>query len=87
VRATDPAGGTQVRRGTTIKIFVKGAAPKAVVPDVKGKPCAEAADLIVENGLYPKYPTGRTGVVLNQTPTSATLRWNDEMEIHCGTAP
>ena len=87
VRATDPAGGTLVKRGTTIKIFVKGAAPKAVVPTVKGKSCEDAAALIVEAGLYPKYPTGRAGVVLTQTPTSANLVWNDEMEISCGTAP
>jgi hypothetical protein len=87
VRATDPTAGSPVNRGTTIKIFVKGAAPKAVVPSVKGKACDEAAALIVENGLYPTYPTGRSGVVLSQTSTSADLVWNDEMEIKCGTAP
>ena len=87
VRATDPAGGTPVQRGTTIKIFVRGVAPKAVVPNVKGKPCDEAAALIVDNGLYPKYPTGRSGVVLAQTPVTANLVWNDEVEISCGVAP
>ena len=87
VRATDPAGGTPVQRGTTIKIFVRGAAPKAVVPNVKGKPCDEAAALIVDNGLYPRYPTGRSGVVLTQTPVTANLVWNDEVEISCGVAP
>jgi PASTA domain len=87
VRATDPTAGSPVKRGTTIKIFVQGAAPKAVVPSVKGKPCDEAAALVVDSGLYPTYPTGRSGVVLSQTPTSANLVWNDEMEIKCGVAP
>lgn len=87
VRETDPAAGAQVRRGTTVKIYVRGAAPLAVIPDVLGKPCAEAAELIVEAGLYPTYPTGRTGVVLEHSATTAALHWNDAMEISCGTAP
>jgi hypothetical protein len=88
VRATEPAAGTPVRKGTTIKIFVRGAAPLATVPEVKGKPCAEAAGLIVEQGLYPAYDTGRDGTVLNQTPAATdppASHWNDQVHIGCAT--
>jgi hypothetical protein len=88
VRATEPAAGTQVKRGATIKIFVRGAAPLATVPAVTGLPCAQAATAIVDSGLYPQYETGRQGVVQSQTPTAtdpATLRWNDRVRIACGT--
>lgn len=89
VRVTDPPATTVVKPGDTVKILVKGAAPLATVPDVKGKPCADAASQIVDAGLYPQYPTGRNGVVQSQSPTAAapkTLRWNGEMEIRCGLA-
>lgn len=86
VRTTEPAGGTMVKKGTTIKIFVKGAAPPATVPGVMGLPCAQAAGIVVEQGLYPKYPTGNEGTVVNQVPSSSdpqTLRWNDEVQLFC----
>lgn len=89
VRVTDPPATTVVKPGDTVKILVKGGAPLATVPDVKGRPCADAANQIVDAGLYPQYPTGRNGVVQSQTPTATapkTLRWNGEMEIRCGLA-
>jgi hypothetical protein len=88
VRATEPAAGTPVKKGTTIKIFVRGAAPPATVPGVTGLPCGQAASIIVEQGLYPQYETGRQGVVLSQAPSASdpqTLRWNDRVRISCGT--
>jgi beta-lactam-binding protein with PASTA domain len=87
VRASEPAAGTQVKRGDTVKIFVKGAAPLATVPNVVGRSCEEAAGLVVESGLYPAYPAGRSGKVVSQTPPAdapPTLRWNDELKITCG---
>jgi len=89
VRATEPAAGTPVRKGMTVKVFVRGAAPLATVPGVTGVPCAQAAALIVDHGLYPTYETGREGVVLTQTPAAAdppTLHWNDKVRISCGTS-
>jgi len=89
VRATEPAATATVSKGITIKIFVKGSAPLATVPDVKGLDCPQAADLIVDHGLYPQYPSGRSGVVLTQTPTASdpqTLHWNDQVELACGQA-
>lgn len=86
VRASDPPAGTLVKKGDTIKIFVAGSAPLATVPDVTGQPCARAADAIIDSGLYPKYPTGRSGTVATQVPTAAAppaLHWNDEVSISC----
>ena len=90
VRSTDPEASTVVKRGDAVKILVKGAAPLATVPGVKTLPCSQAAGIIVEQGLYPDYQTGRDGVVLSQTPSSSdpqTLHWNDQVQISCGTAP
>jgi PASTA domain len=89
VRVTAPAPGTPVRRGITVKIYVKGPAPKATVPGVTGLPCSQAASLIVEHGLFPDYQTGRTGVVTQQSPESgdSELRWNDKVKIWCDATP
>jgi hypothetical protein len=89
VRATEPAAGTKVKKGTTVKIFVRGAAPPATVPGVMGLTCSQAAGIIVEQGLYPQYETGREGVVQSQSPSASdpqTLRWNDRVRISCGTS-
>jgi hypothetical protein len=88
VRATEPAAGAPVKKGTTVKIFVRGAAPSATVPGVVGLPCDQAAGIIVEQGLYPQYEAGRQGVVQSQSPSASdpqTLHWNDRVRITCGT--
>ena len=88
VRETDPKATTMVKRGDTIKILVKGAAPLATVPDLKGRPCADAASRIVDRGLYPdRTGPGATASCTSQTPTATdpqTLRWNDQVQISCG---
>ncbi len=88
VRATDPPASSTVHKGVTIKIFVKGPAPLAVVPDVRGMPCADAAAAIVDAGLYPDYGSpSRTGAVTSQSPLATdppTLHWNDEVQLTCG---
>lgn len=83
VRDSSPAAGTLVQKGTSVTIFVKGTAPLAVVPNIVGKPCSQAADMIVDAGLYPDYKTAaRTGTVQPAgTPTG--LRWNDKMALTC----
>jgi len=89
VRATEPAAGSPVKKGTTVKIFVRGAAPSATVPGVMGLPCSQAAGIIVEQGLYPQYDTGREGSVVSQSPLASdpqTLHWNDRVRISCGTS-
>jgi hypothetical protein len=88
VRATDPAAGTPVHRGITVKVFVRGAAPPATVPAVVGLTCPAAADAIVNAGLYPQYASSsRDGLVVAQTPAAtdpADLHWNDMVHIQCG---
>ncbi|MET7875559.1 PASTA domain-containing protein [Micromonospora profundi] len=87
VESTSPAVGTQVTRGTTVQLQVTGPAPAAEVPDVVGDECAEAADDLVDAGLYPRYRSGRSGEVSRQDPAEdGPARWNDEVSIWCGAA-
>jgi PASTA domain len=89
VANTQPAAGATVRRGVTIKVFVKGEAPPATVPGIMGVPCSQAAGIIVDHGLFPDYESGRNGVVVQQSPVAGEphdLKWNDQMKIWCSTA-
>ncbi|MFI6782379.1 PASTA domain-containing protein [Micromonospora sp. NPDC050276] len=87
VESTAPDVGTEVARGTTVQLQVAGPAPAAEVPDVVGKSCADAADELVDEGLYPRYVSGRTGKVNRQEPTEdGPARWNDQVSIWCGAA-
>jgi hypothetical protein len=89
VDRTDPAAGTNVLRGRTITLYVRGPAPAATIPNVVGLPCSQAAGLVVQHGLYPEYPTGRSGRATQQAPDSndLTLKWNDRVKLYCGTMP
>jgi hypothetical protein len=88
VRSTDPAPGTPVRRGVTVKINVAGAAPPNEVPDLTGETCDEAGDELVDEGFSPRYPNGRSGTVTSQQPPGGTVgRWNDVVQVWCGTPP
>ncbi|MEV0809309.1 PASTA domain-containing protein [Micromonospora sp. NPDC050200] len=85
VERLDPAPGTPVSHGTTVKVYVAGPAPEAEVPDLDDYDCADAAATIVERGFYPRYRTGRVGKVHSQDPEPDTTRhWNDEVAISCG---
>ncbi|MFF5177009.1 PASTA domain-containing protein [Micromonospora sp. NPDC000316] len=88
VESTSPAVGTEVSRGTTVQLKVAGPPPPAEVPDVVGDDCADAADDLVEAGLYPRYRSGRDGEVSRQEPAEdGPARWNDEVSIWCGSDP
>ncbi|MCG5439480.1 PASTA domain-containing protein [Micromonospora foliorum] len=85
VESTAPDVGTEVARGTTVQLQVAGPAPAAEVPDVVGKSCADAADDLVDEGLYPRYVSGRAGKVSRQEPAEdGPARWNDQVSIWCG---
>ncbi|MGC4833501.1 PASTA domain-containing protein [Micromonospora vinacea] len=85
VESTTPDVGTEVARGTTVQLQVAGPAPAAEVPDVIGERCADAADELVDEGLYPRYVSGRTGKVSRQEPAEdGPARWNDQVSIWCG---
>lgn len=85
---TVPPAGTPIDRGITIKVYVVGAAPVLVPPDVVGHPCNNAGRELAAAGVYPQYPTGRSGVVTVQDPPggAAGVHWNDRIRISCGSA-
>ncbi|MFG1838383.1 PASTA domain-containing protein [Micromonospora sp. NPDC049175] len=85
VESAAPPVGTAVSRGTTVELQVAGPAPAAEVPDVVGKDCAKAVDKLIDEGLYPRYISGRSGKVARQEPVEGgSARWNDEVSIWCG---
>lgn len=88
VERTEPAAGESVHAGITVKLYVRGRAPLATVPNVVGLACNEAGAIVADHGLTPRYPTGRTGRVLWQDPVPPTdsLRWLDQVSLHCGSA-
>lgn len=85
VRQTVPAPGAPVDQGITIKVYVSGAAPLLVPPDVVGRPCNEAGRALADAGLYPQYPTGRHGTVTVQDPAAGApgVHWNDQTRLTC----
>ncbi|MFI7025307.1 PASTA domain-containing protein [Micromonospora sp. NPDC049900] len=88
VRSTEPAGGLPVKRGATVKVTVAGAAPESSIPDLVGDSCGEARDELVDDGFYPRYPSGKSGTVTAQDPAGGAVgRWNDVVQIWCGTTP
>ncbi|MFC4149194.1 PASTA domain-containing protein [Micromonospora mangrovi] len=88
VTRTSPAPGAPVRKGITVTLWVDGPAPVVEVPDLTGNDCDDAADDLVEAGLYPRYATGRTGEVSGQDPAAGTAaHWNDPVSISCGAGP
>ncbi|MET7959975.1 PASTA domain-containing protein [Micromonospora zamorensis] len=85
VESTSPAVGTEVARGTTVQLQVSGPAPAAEVPDVVGDNCDKAVNELIDEGLYPRYVSGRSGKVTRQEPAEdGPARWNDEVSIWCG---
>ncbi|MFG1867856.1 PASTA domain-containing protein [Micromonospora arborensis] len=88
VQSASPEVGAEVARGTTVQLRVAGPAPAAEVPDVVGKDCAKAVDDLIDEGLYPRYISGRNGKVAKQEPAEdGPARWNDEVSIWCGSGP
>lgn len=82
---TDPAPGTPVAPGRTVKVYVAGAPPVAMIPHLVGQSCSAAAARLGKEGLYPRYPTGKTGTVTEQDPLpDGEGRWNDKVAIYCG---
>ncbi|MFI2708721.1 PASTA domain-containing protein [Micromonospora sp. NPDC018662] len=88
VERTSPGPGAPVRRGVTVTVWVAGPAPEVTVPDVGAESCSDAADELVEAGLYPRYRTGRQGPVTGQDPVAGGLaHWNDQVSLTCGNEP
>lgn len=90
VSDTTPKSGALVTKGVTVTLVVKGSAPEATVPMVIGLDCKEAAALIVDQGLFPSYPNGKAGSVVQQdppAPPSQPVYWNQTVKIWCGGGP
>ncbi|MBO0867795.1 MAG: penicillin-binding protein, partial [Micromonosporaceae bacterium] len=85
---TVPPAGTPIDPGITVKVYVRGAAPLLVPPDVVGHPCNDAGRELAAAGVYPRYPTGRGGTVTAQDPAGGAsgVHWNDTIRISCGPA-
>ncbi|MFE9872477.1 PASTA domain-containing protein [Micromonospora sp. NPDC005686] len=87
VERASPPPGTPVKRGITVTVWVSGPAPAVTVPAVDTLSCSDAADDLVDAGLYPRYATGRQGPVTAQDPVArSTARWNDQVTLTCGNA-
>lgn len=85
VGRTEPPAGSQVKKGVTVKLFVRGGPPEVRVPDLIGETCRQAAKRVVEEGLSPLYPTGNNGHVLRQDPEpDSTTYWNEQIRLYCG---
>ncbi|MFJ8581416.1 PASTA domain-containing protein [Micromonospora sp. NPDC093277] len=88
VQRTSPEPGTPVRRGVTVTIWVAGPAPALRVPDLVAQDCGDAADDLVEAGLYPRYRALKRGPVTALDPEpGATAHWNDYVTLTCGDEP
>jgi serine/threonine-protein kinase len=73
---TTPAEGTTVRRGTTVTLVVSRGKEKLAVPDVTGKPRAEAEQALRDAGLAAdvteREDEAEPGTVLEQDPAAGT---------------
>jgi hypothetical protein len=92
VLRTEPAAGTPITRGLTVKVYVTGPAPLLTLPAVVGQQCNVGGKALADAGVYPQYPTGRAGVVVSTAPAAdaTTVHWNDTVKVTCarpGTSP
>jgi beta-lactam-binding protein with PASTA domain len=70
VIAVDPAPGLMVSWGTTVRVYVSKGPELVVVPDVRGKPRAEAEALLREAGLRWRFSFGLGATVVDQRPAA-----------------
>lgn len=74
VAAQTPAAGTQVKRGSTVVIVVDGGVPTTAVPDVTGRPVADAGALLERAGFRPLTTKvtsdAAPGTVVSQAPAA-----------------
>jgi serine/threonine-protein kinase len=76
VISTDPAAGTEVKRGAAIRILVSKGIEQILMIDYTGKTGDEALNTLVDGGfkVYPKYEFSETvpmGAVISQSPNDA----------------
>jgi serine/threonine protein kinase/beta-lactam-binding protein with PASTA domain len=70
VVAVDPAPGLTVSWGTTVRVYVSKGPELVVVPDVRGRPRAEAEALLSAAGLRWQFSFGLGATVVDQRPAA-----------------
>ncbi|MEV4413522.1 PASTA domain-containing protein [Catellatospora sp. NPDC049609] len=88
VISTVPVAGHEVRRGTSVTLYVAGPHYRFPMPDLVGLSCTDGAKKLVEEGLrISRYAEGRrSGTVLaTSIPKDQEVAWNDPVELTCGT--
>jgi serine/threonine-protein kinase len=80
----DPASDSGVEPGATVTLEVSKGPPTVPVPDVMGRPCEEARQLLEQAGFKVKVEIGERGAVLFQNPSAGTgLPKESEVTIVC----
>ncbi|WP_347350029.1 Stk1 family PASTA domain-containing Ser/Thr kinase [Intrasporangium sp.] len=93
VVSQDPHEGTSVRRGTTVSVVVSKGREPIAVPDVTGKPVADAqaaiaaAGLVVERADDANSGTVAKGSVISQKPAKGTLHRGDKVTLTVSKGP
>jgi beta-lactam-binding protein with PASTA domain len=78
VVATDPQGGTNAAKGSTVTVTVSSGPGTSQVPDVRGKQQADAAQLLQAAGfavtivMTPVTDPSQAGLVLSEAPSGGT---------------
>jgi beta-lactam-binding protein with PASTA domain len=78
--STDPPADTQKPEGSAVNLLFSSGAPKVPMPDVIGKPVADAIQAIQDAGLVPRTPTpiavndpGQDGLVQLTSPAAGVM--------------
>ncbi|MGN6752250.1 MAG: Stk1 family PASTA domain-containing Ser/Thr kinase [Intrasporangium sp.] len=93
VISQDPAKGTSVKRGTTVSVVVSKGREPIAVPNVAGKPWADAEAAIAGAGLAVKRAddansdTVPAGSVISQSPAEGTLHRGDPVTVTVSKGP
>jgi serine/threonine-protein kinase len=78
VTRTDPPAGTQAPKGSVVTVYISDGSAQVTVPNVVGKPAADANAALTAKGFVvnevtvPVVDPGQDGVVQSQSPASGT---------------
>ncbi|HLN78463.1 MAG TPA: Stk1 family PASTA domain-containing Ser/Thr kinase [Nocardioidaceae bacterium] len=89
---SDPANGTEVKRGAAVDLVVSKGPRPIEVPDFTGKSAARAERVLSERGFEVKVAEENSdsvpeGKVISQTPSSGTLFRGDTVELVASKGP
>lgn len=94
VTRTEPAAGSPIHNGLSVKVYAAGDPPLVEVPNLVGVKCRTAGGAagLGKVGLTPAYSGDDpdNSVVIAQSPdpaTGGTAHWNDRVVLTCGQSP